>query len=71
MNIEALKQAATDRRLSHGSVRLLLFMATTPQKVSSQEMARRIGAINVIPFKNQLQDFGYLKPSPQGMKGRL
>jgi hypothetical protein len=65
MQLELLAQAARDRRLNHGSVRLLAVILTgpTPRNNRWQAYADEMGIVDASQFRKQLIDGGYI-PSP-------
>jgi hypothetical protein len=71
MNTELIAQAATDKRLSHGSFRLLALIQTSePARHNpGQAWAEALGVCSVKPWNAQLQKTGYL-PSPKHNGGR-
>jgi hypothetical protein len=69
LNTELIAQAARDRRLAHGAVRLLALIQTgAPARNNPGEVwSKELGVCSVQPWKQQLQKHGYIpKPTRAG-----
>jgi hypothetical protein len=68
MNAELIARACRDKRLNHGSVRLLTIILTGEPAANNRwhDYAQQMGVVSASSFRKQLIDRGYLPPINKG-----